>query len=122
MQTFGQELGRFSRYGEGTTSVRATGYREAAYLDSVVAGMLVLSELGISIAPILATAGAVVIRCRFKVLPLEQRGVRREFLRPRGHAAGPTASPAPEMIQRHIFRRYRELRPGADVEQCPLSL
>lgn len=95
----------------------------------LVAGMLVLSELGISFAPILATAGvvgvayredadevvaikrdvaremqevaevggkildemevagvdqwadsAVVIRCRFKVLPLEQWGIRRAFL------------------------------------------
>jgi moderate conductance mechanosensitive channel len=62
----------------------------------MIAGKLVLSELGISIAPILGAASvdvgvvyredlaealAVILRGRFKVAPLQQWDVRREYLR-----------------------------------------
>lgn len=62
----------------------------------VITGLLILSELGISIAPVLGAAGVVgiaiagienwvdpdvLIRCRFRVKALEQWNVRREYLK-----------------------------------------
>lgn len=62
----------------------------------VITGLLILSELGISIAPVLGAAGVVgiaiagienwmdpdvLIGCRFRVKALEQWNVRREYLK-----------------------------------------